>query len=139
MKMPRITAILESSLYVDDLERSIRFYKGLFQFEPLMADSRFCAFSVSGRQVLLLFSKRASAQAVETRGGTIPGHDGTGRLHLAFSIPASELEDWKRRLEEKNIALESSVQWPRGGQSVYFRDPDGHLLEFVTPGTWSIY
>src|SRR5689334_21494788 len=125
--MPTISAVLESSLYVDDLERSVRFYKDVFQFEPLMADARFCAFSVSGRQVLLLFSKQGSAQAVETRGGTIPGHDGAGRLHLAFAIPAPDLDAWKRRLQEKNIALESSVQWPRGGQSVYFRDPDGHL------------
>ena len=137
--MPRVTAVLETSLYVDNLDRSIHFYKDVFQLEPLMADSRFCAFSVSGRQVLLLFSKGASVQPTETRGGTIPGHDADGRSHLAFSIAASDLDGWKHRLEEKNIALESSVKWPRGGQSLYFRDPDGHLLELITPGTWSIY
>ena len=25
------------------------------------------------------------------------------------------------------------------GNSVYFRDPDGHLLELATPGLWWVY
>ncbi|HEX5778765.1 MAG TPA: glyoxalase, partial [Xanthobacteraceae bacterium] len=37
------------------------------------------------------------------------------------------------------IELESRVDWPRGGKSIYFRDPDGHLLEFATPGLWANY
>jgi catechol 2,3-dioxygenase-like lactoylglutathione lyase family enzyme len=31
------------------------------------------------------------------------------------------------------------MEWPRGGTSLYFRDPDGHLVELATPGLWSIY
>jgi catechol 2,3-dioxygenase-like lactoylglutathione lyase family enzyme len=31
------------------------------------------------------------------------------------------------------------MAWPRGGTSLYFRDPDGHLVELATPGLWSIY
>ncbi|HWQ03343.1 MAG TPA: glyoxalase, partial [Candidatus Nitrosotenuis sp.] len=26
-----------------------------------------------------------------------------------------------------------------GGRSIYFRDPDGHSLELVTPGVWPNY
>ena len=137
--MPDLTGVLETSLYVDELERSIRFYKEVFQLEPLMADARFCALSVSDRQVLLLFRKGATTGPSETPGGVIPGHDATGRSHLAFSIVASELQDWERRLADKKIAVESKVSWARGGSSLYLRDPDGHLLELVTPGTWSIY
>jgi len=42
-------------------------------------------------------------------------------------------------LREHGIAIESTITWPRGGTSIYFRDPDGHLLELVTPGIWDIY
>lgn len=137
--MPELTGVLESSLYVDNLDRSIQFYRTLFDFPTLMADQRFCALSVADRQVLLLFRKGASASAMTIPGGTIPPHDGTGTSHLAFSIPASDLAAWEQRLAGHGVAIESRVRWERGGWSVYFRDPDGHLLELVTPGCWAIY
>ena len=39
----------------------------------------------------------------------------------------------------KGIALEEKRNWELGGCSLYFRDPDRHLLELATPGVWSIY
>lgn len=131
--------ILESSLYVADLERSVRFYEELFGFPKLILDDRLCAFSVSGEQVLLLFRQGASREPARLPGGMIPSHDGQGQIHLAFSIDASEIEDWRARLSERGIEIESVIRWERGGMSVYFRDPDGHLLELVTPGCWAIY
>jgi catechol 2,3-dioxygenase-like lactoylglutathione lyase family enzyme len=37
------------------------------------------------------------------------------------------------------VSIEGEMKWPRGGTSLYFRDPDGHLVELATPGLWSIY
>ena len=39
----------------------------------------------------------------------------------------------------RGVAIEGRNDWERGGRSIYFRDPDGHLLELATPGLWSIY
>lgn len=139
MDVPKVSGILESALYVDDLNVSTSFYKTIFQFETLFADERLCALNVSDQQVLLLFLKRASNVAMKSPGGIIPPHDGDGNLHLAFSIVASELETWKNWLRENEVAIESTVKWSRGGTSLYFRDPDNHLLELVTPGLWKIY
>jgi catechol 2,3-dioxygenase-like lactoylglutathione lyase family enzyme len=72
-------------------------------------------------------------------GGIIPGHDGGGRLHVAFAVAAADLPAWREHLAAHGVAVESTVTWPRGGQSQYFRDPDGHLIELATPGIWSIY
>jgi catechol 2,3-dioxygenase-like lactoylglutathione lyase family enzyme len=127
--MPKLDALLESSLYVDDLGRSVRFYETVLGLELLVSEGdRLRAMGVAGRQVLLLFKKGAS-----------PDHDGDGRLHVAFAIPAAELEAWEQRLAERGVAIESRTTWPRGGQSLYFRDPDSHLLELATPGVWPLY
>ncbi|HEV3417219.1 MAG TPA: VOC family protein [Pirellulales bacterium] len=137
--MMRVTGILETALYVSDLARSVRFYQELFSFEQIAGDERFRALDVAGRQVLLLFRAGESTGGSKTSGGFIPPHDGHGHLHLAFSINADEWDDWLARLAEQNIAIESRVDWPRGGCSVYFRDSDDHLVELVTPGCWATY
>jgi catechol 2,3-dioxygenase-like lactoylglutathione lyase family enzyme len=137
--MPSLTGVLETALYVENVARSAQFYQTVFQLEILTADERFCAMSVAGRQVLLLFKQGASTVAMPTPGGVIPPHDGKGTTHLAFAITAAELPAWESWLHEAQIPIESKVVWPRGGQSVYFRDPDNHLLELATPGVWAIY
>jgi len=137
--MPNLTGVLETSLYVDDLDRAIQFYQSLMKFSKLISDERFCALSIADRQVLLLFKKGASTQPSVSSGGIIPPHDGTGSLHLAFSIQPEEWDPWEHWLSQNNIAIESRVRWERGGQSLYFRDPDNHLVELVTPGCWKIY
>jgi catechol 2,3-dioxygenase-like lactoylglutathione lyase family enzyme len=127
--MPQLDALLESSLYVEDLARSVRFYQTVLGLELMVSEGeRLRAMGVAGRQVLLLFRKGASED-----------HDGDGRLHLAFAIPAASLPEWEKRLADCGVAVESRTTWPRGGQSLYFRDPDGHLLELATPGVWPIY
>ena len=137
--MPEISGVLETCLYVEDLERAARFYEALLGLKKLGADDRFCVFSVADRHVLLLFQRGATTQPIPTPGGNIPPHDGTGQLHLAFSIPASQLPAWEKHLAAQAVAIESKVHWPRGGWSIYFRDPDQHLVELVTPGCWPIY
>jgi catechol 2,3-dioxygenase-like lactoylglutathione lyase family enzyme len=134
--MPRVTGILETAIHVEDVERSARFYEDLFGFKRMVFDQRYCAFDVPGRQVLLLFKRGGTLDPVPTPGGVIPPHGGSGHLHFAFSIEQIEVDAWIQRLKERNIAIESRVKWDLGGESIYFRDPDGHLVELATPGNW---
>jgi catechol 2,3-dioxygenase-like lactoylglutathione lyase family enzyme len=130
---PKSDGILESSLYVTDVARSARFYEKIFGFRVISDfGGRGCAMEAGHRQVLLLFKKGASRE--------IPSpHDGDGELHLAFAIGAGELPRWEAWLAENAISVEEKRTWELGGVSVYFRDPDRHLLEVATPGVWSIY
>lgn len=134
--MPAVQGLLETSLYVEDLERAGHFYRSLFGFGTLFRDDRMCALAVPGRQVLLLFRRGGTPAPIETGGGVIPVHEGRGRLHLAFSIAPGELSCWEDRLRELGVEIESTVRAPRGGTSVYFRDPDQNLVELATPGLW---
>jgi catechol 2,3-dioxygenase-like lactoylglutathione lyase family enzyme len=132
---PHVNGILETSLYVESAARSAEFYRRIFAFQtiddegqPLSDDTRLCAMRAGDRSVLLLFKK-----------GATPDTDGRGAIHIAFGIARSELPNWERWLAAQRIPIESRRTWKYGGEALYFRDPDGHLLEVVTPGVWSIY
>jgi catechol 2,3-dioxygenase-like lactoylglutathione lyase family enzyme len=133
---PRISHILETSLYVDDLDRSKEFYERVLAFELIFQDERMCALRVPGSGVLLLFLKNGSLSPHPTPGGIIPPHGGDGALHLCFAIPLATLDSWIGRFATLGIAIESRVKQYYGGTSLYFRDPDGHSLEVATPGLW---
>jgi catechol 2,3-dioxygenase-like lactoylglutathione lyase family enzyme len=145
--MPSISRLLETALYVEDLERSAQFYQQVLSLERIVGttlemetQSRVLRpLHIPGGQVLLLFPKGSAIKTAVLPGGTIPPHDGNGRLHLAFAISASELQGWRERLQAHGVSIEGEMMWPRGGTSLYFRDPDGHLVELATPGLWSIY
>lgn len=135
--MPTIQHILETALYVDDVDRSERFYHDLFGFRTVVTDAdRLRALRVSDGQILLLFAKGKSTKGADTPFGHIPGHDGAGRLHLALAIASEDVEPWRQQLAEKNIEIISFLGWVNGGQSIYIRDPDGHLIELGTSAIW---
>ena len=131
---PQVNGVLETSLYVESAARSAEFYRRVFGFEPLAPelplndDTRLCPLRAGDRSVLLLFKR-----------GATPDTDATGAIHIAFGIARSDLRKWEDWLAEQGIAIESRKIWEYGGEALYFRDPDGHLLEVVTPGVWSIY
>ena len=130
---PNTDGIVESSLYVSDVPRSIRFYEDIFGFCVISEfGDRGCAMQAGTRQVLLLFKKGAS-RTIQSP------HDGDGELHVAFAIPIAELPDWESWLQTRGIRVEEKRTWELGGWSLYFRDPDRHLIELATPGVWSVY
>jgi catechol 2,3-dioxygenase-like lactoylglutathione lyase family enzyme len=122
--MPKLNGILETALYTDDMARSRAFYEGVLELRPIFEDQRLCAYGVAEGSV---------------NGGSIPGHDGKGPLHIAFAISKDEMPRWETQLKSRGVSIEGHTDWSRGGRSIYFRDPDGHLLEFATPGLWTVY
>lgn len=138
--MVSVQGILETALYVADPAKSAEFYRRLFGFGTLLESQRLIALDVAGRSVLLLFLAGATDEPLVTSGGVIPPHGrAAGRTHFAFSITAGDVAAWQNRLESEAIAVESIVDWPGGARSIYFYDPDRHLVELISPGFWSIY
>jgi catechol 2,3-dioxygenase-like lactoylglutathione lyase family enzyme len=137
--MPAITHLLESSLYAADMAVTGRFYEEVLGLTVMLRSPRLIAFDSGGRSVLLVFQRGMTEQDSETDEGRIPGHDGQGRLHVAFAIPADSLADWRARLRQAGVAIVSETHWRRGGTSLYCHDPDGHVVELATPGLWANY
>ena len=130
--MPDLLGVLETVLYVDAFERACPFYERVLGLNSIYRDQRLRAYDVGHRGVLLLFLRGHSLETVHLPGGTIPPHDDHGPVHIAFSIAAAELSEWEARLTAAGIAIEGRTKWPRGGESIYFRDPDGSLMEFMS-------
>jgi catechol 2,3-dioxygenase-like lactoylglutathione lyase family enzyme len=135
----RLNGILETAIYANDMERAQRFYEDVMGLQPMFEDRRLTAYEAGGKSVLLVFKRGASVEETKLPGGTIPGHDGAGPAHFAFAIDAGDLGAWENRLLQHGVVIEGRTEWPRGGTSIYFRDPDGHLVELATPGLWPIY
>src|ERR1700730_9504937 len=109
--MPRLNGILETAVYVDDMERAKRFYEDIMGLSPMFADNRLTAYDVAGRSVLLVFQRGGSVNAAKLPSGTIPGHDGSGPLHYAFAVGADELDAWEEHLREREVEIEGRVGW----------------------------
>ena len=135
---PRVRHVLETALDCDDLAKSAAFYTTLLDVTPMVTMDRLVAIDAGAGTVLLLFQKGAPS-SVLLPGGLVPAHDAGGPGHFAFAIDTADLPAWEARLAELRIAIESRVTWERGGTSLYFRDPDGRLVELATPGLWPCY
>lgn len=132
---PALGGILETVLYVDDLEPARSFYADVMGLGEIFADARMAGFNAGDDRVLLLFKRGASAAPAETPGGTIPPHDGAGPVHIAFALSRNNLKTWEDHLVRHGVEIESRVAWP-AGDSLYFRDPDGHLVELAPRRLW---
>jgi catechol 2,3-dioxygenase-like lactoylglutathione lyase family enzyme len=137
--MPRLNGILETAIHTEDMERSRAFYVDVLGLELMYNDDRLSAYAVAEHDVLLVFRKGETAQTVTLPSGTIPGHGGDGALHVAFAVGKDELSRWETHLASRGLTIEGRNSWSSGSRSIYFRDPDGHLLELATPGLWPVY
>jgi XTP/dITP diphosphohydrolase len=134
----RPQAVLETVLYADDLAAARSFYEGVLGLECFAQSEDRHVFFRCGGQVLLLFNPSRTEVAVEVKPGVPPAHGARGPGHVCFSASDAEITRWRRHLEARGIAIEADFEWPRGGRSIYFRDPAGNCLEFGEPAIWGL-
>ena len=120
---PRIGAVLETAIYVDDLARAGRFYEETLGLAPLLRDARMWAFDCGPGSVLLAFLRGTTAETLHLPGGEIPPHEGVGRLHFALAIAAEDLGAWEARLAGLGVSIEARMNWPRGARAFTFAIP----------------
>jgi catechol 2,3-dioxygenase-like lactoylglutathione lyase family enzyme len=131
-------AVLETSLYVADLDRAVAFYENVLGLRQItdgyFEGGRGAALQVgSGPSVLLLF--RADITRLE---GILPAHGTTGAGHIAFRIEPRECDSWRQRLREHGVVIEREFAFGNQSPSIYFRDPDGNSLELAVASIWAL-
>lgn len=134
----KIKKILETCIYAKDLNAADEFYGELLGLEKISSEENRHIFFKCGEGMLLIFNPDHTAhEQTSVNGNPVPTHGVAGSIHLAFGVDEEENPKWKKRLGEFNIEIESEVQWPNGLSSIYFRDPAGNSIEFVSPDLWS--
>ena len=131
--MQPIGHLVEAAIYVDDLPSAERFYRDVLRLGQISKDPGRHVFFRVGEAVLLVFVAQETLQ-----GKHLPPHGARGPSHFALGIRAEDLPAWRQQLAEHGVAIEREVEWPRGGKSIYFRDPSGNLGELITPGCWGL-
>ena len=126
--------ILETCLYVDDLEKAKKFYSDILGLEFYSSSEGRHVFFYCGDAMFLLFKPERTV--ISEKG--IPPHGGKGPGHVAFEISEREYDSWLKKLKNNGIEIENEVVWPEGGKSIYFRDPAGNSLELSTSKTWGL-
>lgn len=129
----QIRRVMETSLYTDALDPAEAFYKSVLGFNLFAKEAGRHLFFKIGDQMLLIFNP---ATTITESDGAPHGARGPG--HVAFAVPLSELDGWKKQLKGKGVEIEQDVLWPSGGRSLYFRDPAGNCLEFASPLVWGM-
>jgi catechol 2,3-dioxygenase-like lactoylglutathione lyase family enzyme len=130
----KVEHILETCLYVDDLVRAEEFYRDVLGLAFVSRQEERQVFFRCGQRMLLLFNPLVSREA----DGQFPPHGAIGSGHVAFGVAQTTLPEWRAWLHERGVVVEKTIDWPGGGQSLYFRDPAGNLLELATPRIWGI-
>lgn len=132
-------AVLESGLYVDDLEQAEAFYGAVLGLERIARVEGRHVFFRCGDGVVLLFdaSKTRVPPDADAR-LPVPPHGTTGPGHLCFRADGAEIDRWAAHLTASGVTIEADFEWPQGGRSIYFRDPAGNSLEFADARIWGI-
>ena len=126
-----ITQIKETSLYVQNLERTELFYHQKLGLKLISLQEGRHIFFKAGSSVLLCFLAN-----VTKNDDKLPPHYGKGQIHLAFEVAREDYQAAKEKIQSKDITIEHEQHWYDDFYSFYFRDPDGHSLEVVQENMW---
>ena len=126
-----ITQIKETCLYSKHLEETKEFYTEYLGLKVFHYELGKHLFLRAGSSMLLFFNPEDSKLKI-----TPPPHYGNGKMHVAFEIPISDYESVKQSMVNSGIHITHEEIWSESNRSFYFNDPNGHVLEIVTPGLW---
>jgi catechol 2,3-dioxygenase-like lactoylglutathione lyase family enzyme len=120
-------ALINTCLITKDVGGLAAFYVQVLQIEPHKASESYVEFRTSAG-VLALFA--ADAQESYIPGAATPGQNRSSILE--FRVGNVD-EEYARLHNLVKTWVKGPTTQPWGTRSIYFRDPDGNLVDFFTP------
>ncbi|SFC10285.1 VOC family protein [Tropicimonas isoalkanivorans] len=136
--VPAISGVLESAVYVEDLDATEAFYAGVLGLQRIARVDGRHAFFRCGAGVVLTFVASATRVAPAEGALPVPTHGATGEGHICFAMSASDQAVMRKHLEAEGVAIDADFAWPNGARSLYVRDPAGNSIEFAEPKLWGL-
>jgi catechol-2,3-dioxygenase len=130
--------IVETSIYSSDLETMKDFYVNKVGLKFISEEKGRHVFLKAGKSMLLIFNPENTRIKGDSR---FPIHGAItppACIHLALEIEKNGYDNSKNMLMQNDIAIEQEIAWGNGSGSIYFRDPAGNLVEFITKGNWPV-
>lgn len=126
----KIDKVIETVLYVSDIERADAFYRQVLKLPAMVANERFRAYNVGDRSVLLLFIEGDSLRGAQYPTGFIPAHDGVGPAHIGLA-----------RWRKSNCRTGNGIWWPTAwrlrGECVGNTAGRAFIFAIPTPTCWN--
>lgn len=133
-----IEGVLETALYVGDLDKAETFYGEVLGLQKIRRNGNRHIFYRCGSGILLIFNSVETLKPLPPGSLDVPRHGTTGPGHACFRVTGNDLDAMAETLKKAGVALESTVTWPNGARSIYFRDPAGNSLECAEPRLWDL-
>lgn len=109
-------------IFARDLPAMRHFYETVMEFPLLRV--------LSDRWIEYRVGANTLALTVPGRFGDAAAEKGAASLQLAFRVPPPAVAECAAALEAKGVALLSPLtDHPFGHRTIFFRDPDGNVLE----------
>ena len=166
MNPPALSHVLETILYTKEISKARSFYGDVLRLSPIpgMNSPRGQGYQL-GDTLLLIFAlgetnedivddptkpdikiplHGPSEHLVEIlmNDARAPTSAASNALRQHYCLSAETVEaakQWEQYLVDKEVPILGRMEWPRGGYSVYFADPDGHVGEIGSRGIWPNY
>ena len=133
----KFTKIIETCIYSPDLEEMKNFYINYLGLEFVSEEKGRSVFLKAGKSMLLIFNPLNTLNHIKK---LFPIHGAItppSIIHFALEIQKEDYEKWKDILQNNKIAIEKEIEL-KSSRSIYFRDPAGNLVEFITNNAWPV-
>lgn len=116
-------------LFVDDFDRALTFYSEKVGFPVRLRAEGYAEFAIEGAKFALLARSRVSKLA----GDAHAGRPAPGAHESAVTFLVEDVDRTYRELSGRGVPFLGTPQDRAWGQrTVYFQDPEGHLVEVAT-------